>query len=147
MMIAAMTKPNGRPHGGARPGAGRKPKKGSKSQGPTGRPPGRPPGSRSTVYKHHVAALLAISGPTPKEVLVQVMRWHLRARRYDEAARLAAMAAPYVHPRLSSSAIVMQQKPKDMTSEELQAFIEEAERNAGVSDEEVLALVKAKGNA
>ncbi len=34
-----------------------------------------------------------------------------------------------------------------MTSEELQAFIEEAERNAGVSDEEVLALVKAKGNA
>ena len=33
------------------------------------------------------------------------MRRHFKAERFDEAANIAAMAAPYVHPKLAATAI------------------------------------------
>jgi len=35
------------------------------------------------------------------------MRWLFTARRYDEATRVAALAAPYFHPRLSCSPVAV----------------------------------------
>ena len=76
------------PRGGRRPGAGRK--------------PGIP--SQKTINRLKIAEQGAAAGITPLEVMLNNMR-----RLYDEgtaeawtqACRIAADAAPYVHPRLS----------------------------------------------
>jgi hypothetical protein len=115
----------GRPHGGARPGAG------------------RPKGSKTKIYRPHVEAVLALDGIMPKQVLLDVMRRHYGAQRYDEAARVAAMVAPFCHPRLSNSTVEV--KPSLMeylkmaSDEELAAFAEEAKAE--------LAAVEPKGRA
>jgi len=41
-------------------------------------------------------------GPLPLEVLLAVMRYFYGRKQYARAAAIAAQAAPYVHPRLSS---------------------------------------------
>jgi hypothetical protein len=70
-------------HGGKRNGAGRK--KGGANQ-----------------KTREIAERVAREGITPLEVMVEVMRWHLEEKRYDEAAAVAKDAAPYMHPRLQA---------------------------------------------
>lgn len=71
------------PRGGKRPGAGRK--KGS-----------------ATKRTRAVADRAAADGVTPLEVMLAAMRDHYKAKHLDEAAKIAAAAAPYMHPRLSA---------------------------------------------
>ncbi len=70
-------------HGGRRPNSGRK--KGS-----------------ATLKTRAVADKAAAEGITPLEVILEAMRVHHAAKRLDDAAKLASMAAPYIHPRLTS---------------------------------------------
>jgi hypothetical protein len=86
-------------HGGKRPGAG------------------RPKGSRNRANAR-LEQFVAHSGPTPRDVLIQIMRHHLQAaeqelaqkkpdnRRVDAALDRAVDAAhkagPYVHSRMSA---------------------------------------------
>jgi hypothetical protein len=128
------TKRNGRPHGGARAGAG------------------RPKGSKSRIYKPHVEKLMAARpGMLPKDVTLQVMGQHFEARRFDEAARIAAWAASYVHPRLSCSTVAVHrsiaQQMQAMSDGELAACVKELEEMAGISDADELATVRPKGSA
>lgn len=46
-------------------------------------------------------ALLASPELSPLEVMIKVMRLHIAAARWDEAAAIAKDAAPYIHPRLA----------------------------------------------
>jgi hypothetical protein len=81
------------PRGGARPNTG-----GARLGA------GRPKGSKNKKTR----ALLEIargSGITPLEVMIYNMRRHFEAERYDEATDIAAMAAPYVHPKLAATAV------------------------------------------
>ena len=114
-----MTQSTGVGRGGARANSG----------GPR-RNAGRPRGSRTKVYKPHLEKLVAAGGPSPKDILLDVMRRHYRARRYDEAARVASLVAPYIHPRLSCASVAVTprsvaQQLIEMTDEELQAHIAE----------------------
>ena len=117
----------------------------------TGRPPGRPKGSKTKVYRPHAEKLMALSGrATPKDVLLNVMWRHYRARRYDEAARVASLVAPFVHPRLSSSTVEVKPSLREMllqaTDEELAAFAEEADAVADLAKAD-LARTKPRGSA
>jgi hypothetical protein len=82
----------------------------------------------------------------PKEVMLEVMRKHYQAGHLDKAARIAAMVAPYIHPRLTSSAITVRPRLSEMSDAELAAFIQKAEQDAGIS-EGALASFKPRGNA
>ena len=77
------------PRGGRRPGAGRK--------------PGIP--SQKTINRLKIAEQGAAAGITPLEVMLNNMRRLYdegRAEAWTQACRIAADAAPYVHPRLSA---------------------------------------------
>src|SRR5262245_22616905 len=74
------------PRGGRRFGAGRKP--GSKT--------------RRTREEQALIDRLRAGGLQPLEIMLFVMRDHFAAGRYDMAAEVAALAAPYVHPKLSA---------------------------------------------
>jgi hypothetical protein len=130
----------GRPHGGARAGAG------------------RPRGSKTKIYRPHAEKVLAAAGIMPLQVMLDVMRRHHRSRRYNEAARVAAMAAPYVHARLNSTAVTVKRSLAEevisLSDEELAAHVAELEALAGISSdvsdeekEELLGRVKPRGNA
>jgi hypothetical protein len=116
---------------------------------------GRPDGSRSKVYKPHLEKLMALAGgPLPRDVMLAVMRWHFRAKRYVEAVEVAEKVACYVHPKLTASSVAM--KPRSvaeqivkMTDDELRAHIAELHELAGFSDsdDETLVTVKTRGNA
>ncbi len=71
------------PRGGYRPGAGR-------------------PVGAATKRTRAVADQAAAEGLTPLAVLLRTMRDHAAADRWDEASKVAAMAAPFVHPRLAA---------------------------------------------
>jgi hypothetical protein len=73
-------------HGGSRNGSGRK--RGGKN-------------TRSREIADRAAAL----GITPLEVMLDAMRRHHKARRYDKAAAIARDAAPYIHPKLSATQV------------------------------------------
>jgi hypothetical protein len=122
-ILAFMSKPTGVGRGGRREGAG------------------RPRGAKTKIYRPHVERVLATEGIMPRQVLLHVMRRHFEAKRWDEAARVAAMVAPYVHPRLSSMTVkpTLSEMIAAATDEELAAFAEEAE--AGI------ATAKPKGHA
>jgi hypothetical protein len=129
-----MTKPTGVGKGGRREGAG------------------RPKGSKTKVYRPHVELVLASEGIMPKQVLLAVMRRHYHADRFDEAARVAAMVAPYIHPRLSSADVTV--KPSiarmvfEMSDDELAEHVNELKALVGLSDEErALVRAKPKGSA
>ena len=79
--------------GGARPGAG------------------RPKGSKNKKTRELLEMAIA-SGITPLEVMLHNMRRHFKAGRYDEASTIAAMAAPYLHPRLTASAVALTGKDR-----------------------------------
>jgi hypothetical protein len=123
----------------------------------TGRPVGRPKGSKTKIYRPHVEKVLAAIDQTPLAVLIDVMKRHYRAKRFDEAARVASLAAPYVHARLASSTVEVKpslaQQVVALSDEELAAHVQELERLAGISDltdeekAELLGRVKPRGNA
>lgn len=71
------------PRGGYRPGAGR-------------------PAGAATKRTRAVADQAAAEGLTPLDVMLRTMRDHAAAHRWDEASKVAALAAPYVHPRLAA---------------------------------------------
>jgi hypothetical protein len=71
---------------------------------------GRPRGSknRRTLARETIMGLVAATGKTPLEVMFD--RMHELLKRDDEeskreAVEVAAMAAPYVHPRLASQTV------------------------------------------
>lgn len=70
-------------HGGKRPGAGRKP-------------------GVATKKTRDIAERALADGITPLEVMLEAMRMHVNAGRWDDAAAVAKDAAPFVHPKLSS---------------------------------------------
>lgn len=71
------------PRGGRRPGAGRK------------------PGGRNRKSRE-IADRATAEGITPLEVMLETMRFHHSKGELDAAAEVAARAAPYCHPRLST---------------------------------------------
>jgi len=72
------------PTGGKRKGAGRK------------------VGS-TTKRTREIAELCAASKDlTPLEVMLLAMKNHAEAKQWDDAAKIAEKAAPYMHPRLSA---------------------------------------------
>lgn len=73
--------------GGARLGAGRK----AKGQ------------NKLTSFRQGMIAKAVESGVTPLDVLIKAMRQSWNKEDYEAAAKYAAMAAPYVHPRLAST--------------------------------------------
>jgi hypothetical protein len=78
------------------------------------------------------------------------MRLHFRARRYDEAVAVAEKVAPFIHPRLTASAVTVRPSIAEqlvaMSDDELRESIKEMERMAGIT-EEGLAAAKPKGSA
>ena len=87
-------------------------------------------------------------GPLPRDVLLAVMRWHFRAKRYAEAVGVAEKVAPFIHPRLTASTVAVKpsiaQQIAEMSDEELRAHIAELEQ---IVAEAELATVKPRGNA
>lgn len=71
------------PRGGARPGAGR-------------------PAGATTQRTRAIADQAAAEGLTPLDVMLRSMRDHATADRWDEAAKVAALAGYYVHPRFAA---------------------------------------------
>lgn len=69
--------------GGARPGAGRKP-------------------GGSNTKSREIADRAAAQGITPIEVMLDAMREAHEAGDSRQAALFAQMAAPYIHPKLST---------------------------------------------
>jgi hypothetical protein len=47
---------------------------------------------------------------SPLDVLLEAMREHYQAGRLDIAAKFAAQAAPYVHPRLQTQTVKAEMK-------------------------------------
>jgi hypothetical protein len=82
------------PRGGARPNSGGK---------RTGA--GRKKGAAAAKSRkaNETALAAAGKGPLPLQVLLTIMRQHFAAREWKEAAAVAALAAPYVHPRLTAA--------------------------------------------
>jgi hypothetical protein len=75
-----------------------------KRRGPKpGSPPrgGRPKGA-ATLRTREIADKAAAEGVTPLEVMLEAMRDARDAKNLKDAATYANMAAPYMHPRLSS---------------------------------------------
>jgi hypothetical protein len=70
-------------HGGARPGAGRK------------------PGSLNSRTRA-IAEKCIAEGTTPLEVLIAAMTEAYQAKDYESACKYAKDAAPYIHPRLAN---------------------------------------------
>lgn len=57
------------------------------------------------MYRHHVEKVLAAEAAMlPRDVML-FMRKYFKTQRYDEAARIAAMVAPHIPPRPTSSAV------------------------------------------
>ncbi len=71
------------PRGGKRPGAGR-------------------PAGAATRRMRKIVDKAVAEDLTPLDVMLRAMRDHAAAGRWDEAAKVAAMAAPYIHPRLTA---------------------------------------------
>jgi hypothetical protein len=61
---------------------------------------GRPPGA-CNVRTREIADQAIATGLSPLEVMLAAMRVWMEAGDYKSAVTVAAMAAPYVHPRLS----------------------------------------------
>lgn len=107
-------------HGGKRNGSGRK------------------PGS-ATRKTREVADRAAEQGITPLQVMIEAMREHYDAGRLNEAAAIAKDAAPYMHPRLSSSQI--QAKVESEVSQVVEFIVTSREQ----ADQAIAALADASG--
>jgi hypothetical protein len=95
--------------GGARPGAG------------------RPKGSKNKKTRELLETTKA-SGITPLEVMLYNMRQHFKAKRYDEASSIAAMAAPYVHPKLAATAVSTIEKDRSPPISRVEFIIVDPEK-------------------
>jgi hypothetical protein len=121
--------------GGKQPGSGRKP--GSKTRSLEERiltrPHVRRRGSGDPILTKKIAdkiiADAVLRGESPLEVMLFTMRWHFVEQRYDDAARVAKDAAPYMHPHLTSTKVEFR-RPEEMTDDELAAALAAAERIA-----------------
>lgn len=85
---------------------------------PTGRPRGRPKGSiqkRSRDAQEKAREL----GCTPLEVMLWAMHRFKDADNHAEAAKVASMAAPYVHARLTSVQQVQQVTVRVISSDDM----------------------------
>lgn len=110
--------------GGKRPGAGRK--KGSVT--------------KATVYRQEMLAKATADGISPLDVMITAMRAAWDAGNVQDAVQHAVHAAPYVHPRLASSEMKLDDKrtARDYSTAELEAILardcdgaSEAEEGAG----------------
>jgi hypothetical protein len=92
---------------------------------------------------------LAAEGIMPLRVLLAIMRWHYRARRYDAAERVASLAAPFVHARLRPATVAVAPSLQEMllraTDAELAVFAEQADHLADLA-EGGLGKVKPRGS-
>lgn len=90
------------PRGGYRPGAGR-------------------PAGAATKRTRAVADQASAEGLTPLDVMLRTMRDHAAADRWDDASKVAAMAAPFVHPRLAAVDLTAENRVviRDITDEPL----------------------------
>jgi Family of unknown function (DUF5681) len=88
----------------------KQPSRGGFKKGQSGNPAGRPKGL-ATVKTQLIANQCAATGNTPLEILINLMSMAYEAgmrsrngekrwRRFDDCARWAAMAAPYMHSRM-----------------------------------------------
>jgi hypothetical protein len=102
-------KSNNQMRGGRRPGSGRK--KGS----PTTRY------ARSVKEMMEIREEAAISGMTPLQVLLHIMRIYFQNKEWDKAAENAARAAPFMQAKLISTQVSIR-RPDEMTDDELQAY-------------------------
>jgi len=92
-------------HGGKRTGAGRKP-------------------GGANVRTREIADKAAKAGITPLEIMLEAMRTSYEAGELAEAAKHAAVAAPYVHARLTDNKNTTRviRSIEDLTSDELDAL-------------------------
>lgn len=71
-----------------------------------GSAPGERRGGRKKGAPNRKTAALqeaaAAAGIMPLDVMLNTMRWHYDAKRYDEAHAAARDAAPYLHPKLAA---------------------------------------------
>lgn len=107
--------------GGKRPGAGRK--KGGVT--------------KATVYRQEMMARAAADGISPLEVMLNTMRAAWAAQKIDEALQAAVHAAPYVHPRLASSQVTVDDKrtAEQFTDAELEAIARASSARASEAEE------------
>ncbi len=66
-----------------------------------------------------IAERAIAEGITPLEAMLKAMRMAIEMKDWDNAAKYAAMAAPYIHPRLAAVAFapaVASDKPINTTS-------------------------------
>jgi len=70
-------------------------------KGQSGNPAGKPKGTLAKRSRE-IAERASREGLTPLEVILKCMNEALAEGKRDDAARYAAMAAPYVHPRLQT---------------------------------------------
>lgn len=94
---------------------------------------------------------MAAKSITPLECILQNMRRHIRARRWAEAEKSAALAAPYMHPRLAATAVTVKPSLKELianaSDEELREMIEECEVESTPEEREAFASFRTRGNA
>jgi hypothetical protein len=87
----------------------------------------------------------------PKDVLLAIMHMHFEAGRWGDAERTAALVAPYIHPKLTATALSVRPSIAaqlvEMSDDELRESVREMKRMAGLPEEEGLATVAAKGRA
>jgi hypothetical protein len=88
---------------------------------------GRPKGSinRSTVAKRALYQRATAEGITPLEVIITAMRDAWDAGNVEEAVQHAVHAAPYVHPRLASTQVKVddQRSIEQYTDAELELVV------------------------
>jgi hypothetical protein len=68
----------------------------------------------------------AVSGLTPLQVLLHIMRIYFQAEDWDKAAENAARAAPFMHAKLIATQVTMR-RPDEMSDDELLSSIAIAE--------------------
>lgn len=62
---------------------------------------GRPQGAASARTRA-IADTAAARGLSPLEIMLEAMRSHYAEGEFDAAVKVAALAAPYMHPRLGA---------------------------------------------
>jgi hypothetical protein len=70
-------------------------------KGQSGNPAGKPKGALSR-HARAVRERVDKTGESPLEVMIEAMRKARDAGDWDSAARYASLAAPYIHPKLST---------------------------------------------
>ena len=112
--------------GGARLGAGRK----AKGQ------------NKLTSFRQGMIAKAVQQGVTPLDVMIKAMREAWNKDDHEAAAKYAAMAAPYVHPKLASTELKVDD---NRTADELST--DELERIAAAGRASALAETESENGS